>query len=232
MATVRDILDLLEGIAPPETQEEWDNAGLLAGDPAAKVTRVLVALDLTMEVVEEAERLGAQLIVTHHPILFRGRKNLREDDAEGRLLAALVRARLAMIAMHTNFDNAEGGVNSALCARLGIRESQPLESGMRIGEIDPMPLADFRRPGAFPRGGAGGGYASIALDAGADAYVTGEFSYHAALDCAAAGMAALEAGHAATEWPAVRVLREGLQKAINAVQYNVETFESAHRPFL
>ena len=145
MATVRDILDLLEGIAPLETQEEWDNAGLLAGDPAAKVTRVLVALDLTLEVVEEAERLGAQLIVTHHPILFRGRKNLREDDAEGKLLAALIRARLAMIAMHTNFDNAEGGVNSALCERLGIRESQPLTSGMRIGEIDPMPLADFRR---------------------------------------------------------------------------------------
>ncbi len=252
MATVRDLLDLLEGIAPLETQEEWDNAGLLAGDPATGVTRVLVALDLTLEVVEEAERLGAQLIVTHHPILFRGRKNLREDDAEGKLLAALIRARLAMIAMHTNFDNAEGGVNSALCARLGIRESQPLESGMRIGEVDPMPLADFRRHvetrlggavrayGAMDKiirrvavlGGAGGGYASIALAAGADAYVTGEFSYHAALDCAAAGMAALEAGHAATEWPAVHVLREGLQKAINAVQYNVETFESAHRPFL
>ena len=60
MATVQDILDLLEGIAPLETQEEWDNAGLLAGDPAAKVTRVLVALDLTLEVVEEAERLGAR----------------------------------------------------------------------------------------------------------------------------------------------------------------------------
>ena len=113
--------------------------------PPPKVTRVLVALDLTLEVVEEAERLGAQLIVTHHPILFRGRKNLREDDAEGKLLAALIRARLAMIAMHTNFDNAEGGVNSALCERLGIRESQPLESGMRVGEIEPMPLADFRR---------------------------------------------------------------------------------------
>ena len=123
---------------------------------------------------------------------------------------------------------------------------------MRVGGIDPMPLADFRRhvemalggvvrsygePDKVIRrvavlGGAGGGNASIALTAGADAYVTGEFPYHAALDCAAAGMAALEAGHAATEYPAVHALREGLQKAINAVQYNVETFESAHRPFL
>ena len=63
MATVRDILDLLEGIAPLETQEEWDNAGLLAGDPAAQVTRVLVALDLTLEVVEEAERLGVAMAI-------------------------------------------------------------------------------------------------------------------------------------------------------------------------
>ena len=185
-----------------------------------------------MEVVEEAERLGAQLIVTHHPILFRGRKNLREDDAEGKLLAALIRARLAMIAMHTNFDNAEGGVNSALCERLGIRESQPLASGMRIGEIDPMPLADFRRHvetrlGGVVRayggvdkvirrvavlGGAGGGYASIALGRGADAYVTGEFSYHGAGLRGGGHGRALEADHAATEWPAVRVLREGLQR--------------------
>lgn len=252
MATVRDILALLEGIAPLETQEEWDNAGLLAGDPEATVTRVLLALDLCAEVLEEAKRLGAELIVTHHPILFRGRKNLREDDPEGRLLAELVRARVALIAMHTNFDNAEGGVNQALCDRLGIRASVMLESGMRIGEIAPMPLADFRAHvertlGGVVRaygdadkeirrvavlGGAGGGYASIALAAGADAYVTGEIAYHAGLDCAAAGMAALEAGHAATEHPAVRVLREGLQNAINAVQYKVETFESAHRPFL
>lgn len=252
MTTVKDILALLEGIAPLETQEEWDNAGLLAGDPQAQVTRVLVSLDLCMEVLEEAKSLGAELIVTHHPILFRGRKNLREDDPEGKLLAELVRARVAMIAMHTNFDNAEDGVNQALCDKLGIRESETLESGMHIGNIDPVTLADFRkhvektlggvvraygRAGKVIRrvavlGGAGGGYASIALEAGADAFVTGEMAYHAGLDCAAAGMAALEAGHAATEHPAVHVLREGLQKAINAVQYNVETFESAHRPFL
>ena len=252
MATVRDILEILEGIAPLETQEEWDNAGLLAGDPSWQVTRVLVALDLCAEVLEEAKELGAELIVTHHPILFGGRKNLREDDPEGRLLADLVRARVALIAMHTNFDNADGGVNRALCDRLGVRQSAALESGMRIGDFEPTTLADFRshvetalggavraygKPGRAVRcvavlGGAGGGYASIAQAAGADVYVTGEISYHAALNCAAAGMAVLEAGHAATEHPAVRVLREGLQKAINAVEYKVETFESAHRPFL
>ena len=202
MATVRDILDLLEGIAPLETQEEWDNAGLLAGDPASEVTRVLVALDLTLEVVEEATRLARSSSSPINPILFRGRKNLREDDAEGKLLAALIRARLAMIAMHTNFDSAEGGVNSALCERLGIRESSlgerhahrldrphapcrvPPPRGNEAGRRS----ARLRRGGSGhpPRGGAGRRGRRLRLHrayCGADAYVTGEFSYHAALDC-------------------------------------------------
>lgn len=252
MASVGDLLSLLEGIAPLQTQEEWDNAGFLAGDPQAPVTRVLVALDLCREALDEATALGAQLIVTHHPILFRGRKNLREDDPEGRLLCDLVRARVALIAMHTNFDNAEGGVNSALCERLDIVHSQPLESGMRLGRIEPTTLCAFvghvqQRLGGVVRaygdpgraiervavlGGAGGGYASIALAAGAQAYVTGEIAYHVGTQCASAGMCVLEAGHAATELPAVHALRRSLQNAIDAVQYKVETFESAYRPFL
>ncbi len=251
MATVRDILALLEGIAPLESQEEWDNAGLLAGDMAAEVHTVLLALDLTMPVLEEAVRLGAELIVTHHPILFHARKNLREDDPEGRLLCELVRARMALIAMHTNFDSAEVGVNDALCRALDVRNVEALESGMRIGDVEETlaslkarteqalggPVRAYGDPARGIRrlavlGGAGGSYAPIALAAGADAYLSGEISYHAGLDSVAAGMCALEAGHAATEWPAIRLLREGLQNAIDVVEYKVRTIESAVRPFL
>ena len=99
-ARVRDILALVDGIAPFADAEEWDNVGLLAGDPDAPVERVLCALDLTDEALDEAIARDAQLIVTHHPILFRGRKNLCETDAESRLLCRLVRARIAMIAAH------------------------------------------------------------------------------------------------------------------------------------
>lgn len=252
MTTVRDILVLLDGIAPLELQEEWDNVGLLAGDPNAAVTKVLLALDLCPEILKEAKDSGCELIVTHHPILFRGRKNLREDDPEGRLLAELVRARIALIAMHTNFDNAQGGVNDALCDKLGIDAVEPLESGVRIGAIAPTTLEAFKAHaenvlGGVVRaygnskcelrrvavlGGAGGGYFRAALDAGADAFVTGEIAYHIALDCAAMGMCVLEAGHAATEYPAIRLLRDGLQKSIDAVQYKVDTMESAYTPFL
>jgi len=245
-------LKVLEGIAPLDRQEEWDNSGLLAGDPDAEVKTVLLALDLTRAVLGEAVREGAELIVTHHPILFHARRNLREDDPEGRLLADLVRARIALIAMHTNFDNAENGVNDALCELLAVRNIEPLEGGMRVGEVEPLPLSAFRvqvetalggpvrmygdpdRPirRVAVLGGAGGSHASTALESGADAFVTGEISYHAALDCVANGMCALEAGHAATERPAMQLLDRGLQSAINVVQYNVRTIESAVLPFL
>lgn len=245
-ATVGQVLDLVNGIAPFDLAEEWDNVGLLAGSPDMPVKRVLCALDLRMEVVEEAVTKGCQLIVTHHPILFRGRKNLRETDAEGRMLCALVRANLAMIAAHTNFDNASPGVNDALAAALGLADVEALENGMRVGMIKQTDFGTLcdrtasvlkgptRCYGDSGRqigrvavlGGAGEDFAAQALAAGADAYVTGEMAYHKALDAADNGLCVVEAGHAATEYPAISLLCGGLQKAADAVQYDICVLQS------
>lgn len=245
-ATVEQVLELVNGIAPFELAEPWDNVGLLAGRPDAKVDRVLCALDMSLAVIEEAERKGAQLIVTHHPILFRGRKNLRETDGEGRMLCALVRSGIAMIAAHTNYDNAEPGVNDALAAALGLTDVRALESGMRMGsskQTDFGTFADFaeaalggpiRRYGDSKRkieriavlGGAGEDYAGIALENGADVYLTGEMAYHKALDAQDNGLCVLEAGHAATEYPAISALCRGLQIAADAVQYDICVLKS------
>lgn len=245
-ATVAQVLELVNGIAPFELAEPWDNVGLLAGRPDAKVEAVLCALDMSFDVLDEARRRGAALVVTHHPILFRGRKNLCETDAEGRLLCALVRSGIAMIAAHTNFDNAAPGVNDALAAALALDDVEALEGGMRIGvpkQTDFGTFSEFvstrlggpvRRYGPSDQiirrvallGGAGEDYASIALRAGADAYVTGEMAYHKALDAADNGLCVLEAGHAATERPAISALRRGLQIAADAVQYDIRVFES------
>lgn len=250
--TVGDLLALLNGIAPVELAEEWDNVGLLAGDAARPVEGVLCALDLSPAVIEEAVSRGAQLIVTHHPILFRGRKNLCETDAEGRMLCALVRARLSLIAMHTNYDNACPGVNDALAARLGLREVEALPNGMRVGATDALTLAGFarlvedrlggpvRRYGdaekrirrAAVLGGAGGDCAAQAREAGADCYVTGEMSYHRALDAADNGLCVLEAGHGATERPGILALSAALQKAADDVQYKVRVMDSEAPTFL
>ena len=240
-ATVGQIYELLDGIAPFDLAEDWDNVGLLAGRFETEVSTLLCALDLNPEVLNEAVAKGAQLIVTHHPILFRGRKNLRETDGEGRLLCALVRSGIALIAMHTNYDNAFPGVNDALAAALVLSDVQTLEHAMRIGTPEQASLAAFsahvesvlggpvRRYGSPDRrlrrvavmGGAGEDYIPEALAAGADAYLTGEIAYHRALDAVDNGLCVLEAGHAATELPGISALASGLQIAADAVEYNI-----------
>ena len=250
--TVGKILQLLEGIAPLHLAEEWDNVGLLAGRRDAEVSTVLCALDMNRRVLDEAIELGAQMIVTHHPILFRGRKNLCEDDAEGRLLCDLIRSGIALAAMHTNFDNVHPGVNDVLAQTLELKDVTPLEHGMCIGAVAEQSLGDFakhvqdclrgavrvygdpekkiRRVAVL--GGSGEDFIPIAKDAGADVYVTGEMGYHKGLDAADGGLCVIEAGHAETENPAISMLAGGLQIAANGVQYNVRVLCSAKGLFL
>lgn len=244
--TVGDVYRAIDAFAPFELAEEWDNAGILAGSSQTAVKGILCALDLNFKVIEEAATKGANLIVTHHPILFRGRKNLREDDVEGRMLCALIRSGISLIAAHTNFDNASPGVNDALAARLGLENVLSLENGMRMGEINALNLealrvlteqrlrAPVRCYGEGERcvrrvavlGGAGGDFWPQAFAAGADVYITGEIAHHKAWDAYQSGMCILEAGHAATELPAVKMLTDGLQNAANGVKWNVRIFES------
>lgn len=238
---LRQIYDWIDEIAPFDGAEAWDNVGILAGSADQQIEKALCALDLNAAVLEEAVERKAQLIITHHPILFSGRKNLREDDAEGRLLCALVREKIGLIAAHTNYDNAEDGVNDCLAQRLSLTEVEALESGMRIGVPREKRLGDFvkaaqqalggpiRCYGEANRiisrvavlGGAGGSLAEIALKADADAYLTGEISHHRAWDAYAEGMCCMEAGHAATELPAISALAEGLQRRANRVQCKI-----------
>ncbi len=250
-ATVGQVLELIDKIAPFELAEAWDNVGLLAGHPDNRVDKVLCALDLRMEVLEEAVQKGCQLIVTHHPILFRGRKNLCETDGEGRLICALIRSGVSLIAAHTNYDNASPGVNDALAETLGLRSVYAHDGGMRSGSIEQTDFGSFCRAvsrslhgpvrcyGNTERriervavlGGAGEDYAEIARSVGADVYVTGEMAYHKALDAVDNGLCIIEAGHAATEQPAISALSRGLQNAANAVQYDICVLQSETEVF-
>ena len=117
--TVSDIDKLVGDIAPFELAEEWDNVGLLFGCRNAEVTRVVVALDLTQKAVDQAKALGAQLIVTHHPIMFSAVKRVTDETREGRLMLDMGRAGISHIAAHTNLDAAKGGVNDTLMRVMG-----------------------------------------------------------------------------------------------------------------
>lgn len=157
MPTVAEIEDFLETVAPPGLKESFDNVGFLVGESGSEVHGVLVSLDITGAVVEEAEKLGAELIVSHHPVIFHPLKRVTDRDEAGRLVLRLVRSGISAICMHTNLDAVAGGVNDALAERLGLLDTVPLHDGGtddagrpcgigRAGRLErEMELEDFAR---------------------------------------------------------------------------------------
>src|SRR5438105_1880549 len=119
---VHDLASHLRRLAPLDLAADWDNVGLLLGDADAEVSRVLTCLTVTPQVAAEAVEAGADLIVTHHPILFRAAKRLTTATTEGRMLLALARAGVAVYSAHTAFDNAAGGINDRIAARLHLND--------------------------------------------------------------------------------------------------------------
>jgi dinuclear metal center YbgI/SA1388 family protein len=126
MSTVADLVAALQSFAPLSLAAEWDNVGLLLGDPAGPVERIMTCLTVTPDSAQEAIDAKAQLIVSHHPILFRGTKRLTADRVEGRLVLALARAGVAVYSAHTAFDNAAGGINDILARKIGLTNVSPL----------------------------------------------------------------------------------------------------------
>lgn len=127
MVKCQVVMDAMEKIAPRRLSESWDNPGLLLGSPAQEIRRILVCLDVRPELAARAVREKFDLIVAHHPLIFRPLKKLRTDLPEGRLLSALLKGEVAVMAAHTNLDIAAGGVNDVLAARLGLTDIAPLK---------------------------------------------------------------------------------------------------------
>jgi dinuclear metal center YbgI/SA1388 family protein len=161
MPAVADVIAALEQAYPPELAEPWDAVGLVCGDPAEGVSRVLVCVDPVEETVGEAIELGAELIVAHHPLLLRSVHGVGTDTAKGRLVHRMVRGGVALFCAHTNADSADPGVSDALALALGLRVRRPLQPNAdgvtgigRIGELaDPETFGAFleRVAGALPR---------------------------------------------------------------------------------
>lgn len=154
MATVHDIAQYIDSIAPGYMAESWDNVGLLCGDPQQTVHQILVALDPFENVCAEAVKMGADLIVTHHPLIFVAPKSITEDTSVGRSIRMLCRNNISAINAHTNFDCAPGGVNDVLAQALGLseisvvspvgRDAQGHPYGLlRSGTVSPTPLLRF-----------------------------------------------------------------------------------------
>jgi dinuclear metal center YbgI/SA1388 family protein len=244
--TVYDFYLLMDQIAPFDTQAEFDNSGLLVGSPSAEVSAVLLALDVTEAVIDEAVALGAQLIITHHPLMFSARRQMTDEDYEGRLIRRLVREDISLIAAHTNLDQAPCGINDTLAELCGLTEitgegffrsgllpeamtaaACAEELGRRLGTVVRLmgpEDAVIRRIGLCSGGGSDE-WAS-AVRTGCDAFLSGEIKHHLALALADRGIVAFECGHFATEEPGMEVLAVALQKALPALECNVRVYVS------
>ena len=235
MPTVREIEQQLFHLAPKEGAMDWDNVGQLLGDPEQSVEKVLISLDITEGVADEAIAKSCQLIVAHHPVMnckWLPVQTVRTDTPQGHLLIKLLTHGISAICMHTNLDVAEGGVNDRLAQVLKLVDPGPMENGLvRVGTLpEPMPLAAFARFTAKALGcngirysdagkmvsrvavggGACGDFEEDVIRAGCDTFVTADLSYHQFLDAPGKGINLIDAGHFPTEDPVCEVLIKNL----------------------
>ena len=203
---VKDVIRVIEDFAPLSLQEKWDNSGLCVGSPDDQVTGILFGLDCTPELVDEAVACGADMIVTHHPLIFSGLKKISSDDLVGLAVIKAVKAGISIYAAHTNADKVLAGVSGAMAARLGLVNVRILDEdgeGTGLGVVGDLPeplnasqaielvkerfsleVVRTSRPveGDIKTvamcGGSGGSLIGAAKAAGAQLYISGDISYH------------------------------------------------------
>lgn len=203
---VKDVMAVIEEFAPLALQEKWDNSGLCIGSPEDKVSSVLLGLDCTPELVDEAIACGADMIVTHHPLIFSGLKKISAEDLVGEAVVKAIRAGISVYAAHTSADKVIAGVSGTMAARLGLKDVRILDEdgeGTGLGVVgnlpEPMTAQDAlelvkerfalkvvksskpvgcKIERVAMCGGSGGSLIGAARAAGAQLYISGDISYH------------------------------------------------------
>lgn len=234
--TRKELYAALSSRIPAAYSEEWDNDGaMLLLDPEREVKRILCTLDVTDEVIRHTEENGFDLILSHHPLIFKGVKALDGETPTSRRTLALISTNIAVFSFHTRLDAMEGGINDALAAMLGLSATTPIDDGEgalgRIGTLpSPMPFEDFcalvkkitgapfvtalRKTDTVSRvavvGGAGSDLTPLTKKAGADTYLSGSISYHTMVD---GEINLVECGHYFSEKHAAKLL-EGIVKEL------------------
>lgn len=242
MTSISDIYKFLCELAPLDLQMGFDNSGLQIGRLSNNVSKALLALDVTDEVLQEAVDIGAELIISHHPLIFHAIKSIDGGNIEGQRLLKIAENGIAVISMHTNLDIASGGVNDVLIELLGAKDEAALDSENcgRIGYLDsPTSIADFLQICKSKlnanglryyssgkdvyklavMGGSGGDSLEDAYAHGCDTYVTADVKYHQFLRAQELGINLIDADHFCTENPVISVLRDQLAKQFPTTEF-------------
>lgn len=263
--TVGEIWNVLCEWAPPGLAESWDNIGLQVGDPNASVQTLMIALDASEKLLDAAAERKVQMVLTHHPLLFRPVSSIDISKPVPRLLAGFLRENIALAAAHTNLDSTVGGVSDLLANILGISDVKPLhtysennQGSVGMGRIGNLPygcklseimhkvskmlgnqgLLVVGQPGqTITRiaicGGSGSDLWPLAIDKGADLFLSAEIKHHVAREAEQMGKAIIDAGHFYTEWPLVPAMAKYMkQQAIEkGWDLKIYFFDDEKSPF-
>lgn len=242
---IKEIYGFIDSIAPYNTQCEWDNSGFMCGDMNKDVNSVMLCLDCTNDVIEQAIAKNCRLIVCHHPLIFAPVKRVCGETP----LYNAIKNDITVISGHTNLDMADEGVNEVLSEKLGLSDCEKLFAEgapfMRMGNVKEQSATDFASFVAKKLsngaevydsgrkvhkvavcGGAGGEYIPESFYAGCDTFVTGEAKHHERLEAQRLGINLIVAGHFSTEVPVIQKLSEKLTEAFPDVEFCVASEES------
>lgn len=241
--TVKEVLAVLDSLAPFCLAESWDHVGLRAGFPDAEVHGAAFFLDATAWSVRRAADSGCDLLVTHHPLMFGAQENMICDRPESKAVQAAFSRGVSVISCHTNLDSAKGGVNDVLARLAGMSGLVPMEPpsdergfGMgAVGDVEPCSCEDFcgRTARAWKLsgyrffdsgrtikrvalcGGAGGSMWRTALEKGADIYATADMRYNEALDALDAGLSLMICDHGEMENNVMKPFSENFAERVS-----------------
>ena len=236
MSTVKDVYSFLDNVAPFSTSAPWDNTGLLVGNENSEVKKVMLSLDVTAEVIEQAIKENVDLVITHHPLIFESVKSVTADT----LLYKAVTSGISFISSHTCLDIAKDGVNDCLAKTVGLKNLKSVEEDvfLKIGEIEEKTEEEFVsllkeklscnvlynstgnniKKVAFCSG-SGGDLFALAKECGADALLTGEAKYHEFLDASFNNITIFACGHFETEIIVIDTLKEKLEKEFKNIEF-------------
>lgn len=247
--TVKNLMDIIEHYAPLTLKEEFDNVGLMVGDAENIVNNILVCLDCTMEVIEEAKEKKCNFILSHHPLFFIKPKSITSETIKGKKVINLIKDNIALYSAHTNLDSTKGGLNDFAVELLGFKEFEIIDkkenNDMGIGRIinvngqftlkeicnkvkKAYDIELLRFSGDLNKkvkkivliNGSGTDYFSLAINLGCDCIITGDTTYHYVSELYEQKVALIDAGHFNSEWPAMKVVSKILKKKIERLGFN------------
>ena len=208
-----ELIEWLNEHHPQKFAEEWDNVGLLVGDDQKEISHVFLALDLTEPVLDEAVTAGADMILTHHPMIFSGIKKINNHTFTGRKILRLIREDIPYFAMHTNYDVI--GMADLSADYLKLQDTKVLT----VPDVRVYGDLDQRIETVAICTGSGKSMIRDVMAAGADVYVTGDIDYHTAIDTMADGLAIVDAGHYGTEY----IFAEAMERELNEAFPDLKT---------